>query len=111
MTGWHLIAGYSLIAGVYLVVSIVIQVVVSLGRPASNGHLDVNIQFSRFGRWFVASAILLGPIVIGYAEKSTIYYDKTDRTINMLAMYMVIALAWNLKLQLQINKIESSNKN
>jgi hypothetical protein len=111
MTSWHLIAGYSLIGGVYLVLSIAAQVVGSLGRPPNKGHLDVNIQFSRFGLCFVASAILLAPIAIAYTGKTTYDIDQMRRANNMLSMYLVIAFAWIIKLQLQFNKLGNRNDN
>ena len=113
MTGWHLIAGYLLIGVMYLIGSFVAQVVGSLSRPPLEGHLDVRFKLRRLERWFVSSAILLVPIAITYAGHASHYYDnrldRLERTNTMLIMYVIIALAWIIKLQLQINKISDQN--
>ena len=110
MTGWHLIAGYSLIGVLYLIGSFTAQIVGSLSRPPLDGHLDIRFKLRRFEQWFVSSAILLVPIAIANALHASRYYEnRLERTNTMLIMYVIIALAWIIKLQLQINKISDQN--
>lgn len=101
-----------MIGVIYLIGSIAAQGVGSLSRPPIEGHLDIKFKLGRFGRWFVASAILVAPIAIAYAGKSSTYYaDRLERTNSMLIMYVVIALVWIIKLQLQVNKIINRDEN
>lgn len=105
MTGWHLFAGYVLVGFGYFVLSIGSQTIGSMSRPPVDGHLDVRIRFGLLEWCYIVSVVLIFPWVIAYAGDSSRGYgpDRLQREMMVLGLYVMIAVGWIIKLQLQLN--------
>lgn len=106
MTGSQLVAGYALVGVGYIFWSFAVQSIGAMNRPPVDGHLDINIKFRRLEWWYVLSIILVIPFAIVYSgEPSRDYIDQLNRANYVLSLFVVLALVWIVKLQLQLNKL------